>query len=147
MLIDERAAKLKFCPFGRGAMPLGKDSTKFASGINMSPNGPLTTCEGSGCMLWETHNVLQEKKQLDCPDCSGKGGAGCAKCAGSGKYDVTIPHSVGFCGAGFNGPNNAALVELGKGLTKLTGVVAQALKITVTETPPAPPGKGDGETA
>lgn len=143
MLIDEAAAKLKFCPLGRGVAPLGRDSTKFASGINMGPAGYITTCEGTACMLWETHQVLQEPKELPCPDCEGKSVDGCAKCAGTGKYTIQIPHHIGFCGAGFNGPNNAALIELGKGVQRLTGIVAQALKITVTETPPAPPAPGD----
>ena len=135
MLIDEAQAKLRFCPFGRGAFPL--QGGKFAAGINMAPNGPLTMCEGSACMLWETHQVLQEAKELPCPDCEGKGG--CAKCAGSGKYTVQIPHVIGFCGAGFNGPNNAALNKLADGVHKLCAVTAQALKITTTDSAPNHP--------
>ena len=42
MLIDEAAAKLKFCPFGRGAMPLGKDSAKFASCLRKLRGGVMT---------------------------------------------------------------------------------------------------------
>ena len=139
MLIDEAAAKLKFCPFGRGAAPLEVGGQKFASGINMSPSGPLTHCEGTQCMLWETHNTLHEKKQLDCPDCKGDG---CAKCGNSGKYEVSVPHVIGFCGAGFNGPNNAALNKLADNVGKLCAITAQALKITVTEEH----GSGDEKT-
>lgn len=124
MLTDENAAKLKFCPFGRGAMPLGPDSNKFASGINMSPSGALTHCEGSGCMLWETHQVLHEPKELPCPDCDGKSPDGCAKCAGKGTYTVQIPHTIGFCGAGFNGPNNAALNKLAVAVESLASIAA-----------------------
>lgn len=119
MLIDEAAAKLKFCPFGRGAMPLGKGSEKFASGINMSPNGPLTTCEGTSCMLWETSQIMHESKELPCPDCDGKSIDGCAKCGGTGKYTMQVPHHIGFCGAGFQGPIAAGLGDLNKTLAAI----------------------------
>jgi|SRR5579859_2089384 len=143
MLIDEAAAKMKFCPLQRTAVPLIKDGSKFASGVNVSGNGPLTLCEGSQCMLWETHTVLQESKELPCHDCEGKSETGCAKCGGKGKYTIQIPHQIGFCGTGFNGPLTAGLTELNKTLAAiLVTVRGQLKKNEATDTPPAPAADG-----
>lgn len=118
MLIDEAAAKLKFCPFGRGVVPLKAGSEKFASGINTSPNGPLTVCEGSGCMLWETQQIINEARQTTCPTCEGKS-PDCKACSGKGEVTIQVPHHIGFCGAGFQGPLAAGVTELNKTLAAI----------------------------
>lgn len=128
MLIDEKDARSKFCPFGRGAFPTAPGSGKFAAGVNMSPSSPLTMCEGSRCMLWETQQINFEAKQAPCPDCDGKGTAGCAKCEGTGTYTIKIPHPIGFCGAGFQGPIGAALRDIHMAMVEVTKRLASTAK-------------------
>lgn len=137
MLIDEQAAKLKFCPFGRGAFPMtnpvtGKPITGAAvAGINMAPNGPLTMCEGSVCMLWQTTEIRKVPQELPCPDCGGaKDKVGdCIKCGTKGVYTIEVPHHMGGCtmaaGVGFEAKVllHDLIVALREHTAAVTGVV------------------------
>src|SRR5579885_113489 len=120
MLIDEASAKLRFCPLQRAAVRVG-NSDKFVTGVNVDKSGTLTHCEGSACMLWETQQQVAVPTKTTCPDCEGKRDkvADCKKCTGSGEITVQVPHNIGFCGAGFQGPLAASVAELNKTLAAI----------------------------
>lgn len=148
MLIDEAAAKLKFCPLGRGVVPLNKDG-KFAAGVNMSPHGHLTQCEGSACMLWETQHVINAPEP--CPECGNRDDerAACKTCDGKGTF--LKPHVIGFCGAGRDGTVTVTLMELRQALMQQTMVYAKAHGVDLNELfkkpeppPVAAPGNAEG---
>ncbi len=100
MLTTESDAKLRFCPFGRGAF-MDAHTSKFMTGINQKPGAPLTLCMGTQCMLF---HVVGEDRRVDkkkkCPVCQGVSPAkdNCKACEASGDLHHVEP--VGFCGGG-----------------------------------------------
>lgn len=102
MVIDEREAATKFCPFGMGAVPVpGADPNKpqFVGGVNFIPAQPLTHCWGSRCMLWETTSSVESD---ECHICRGKPEPSkfCDVCKGTGKTAKPYKICEGYCGAG-----------------------------------------------
>jgi hypothetical protein len=127
MLLPESAAKMRFCPLGRGIAPLGEHTGKFASGINMAPTRYLTHCQGTACMLWETHQIAVRQMQHHCvhPDDQPEEDVKkCLTCKGTRKFVTEKEEPIGFCGAGHNGVEVAAL-------NALTGEVAKLVKLAM----------------